>query len=269
MMKLWRSLSFACCLLGWSHGTLAAKPEVVIDPGGVPPEALQAIVGAVDAIARLADDQDGGEVSRLRRRAHEATLSALETQGYFSAKVDLEAIEDELGEAWDIFITPGERTTVSSVDIGFTGQISTEPLAQRVADIKESWSLKPGELFINAEWGSAKTGLLDNVSRKDFYFAKYSLTQATVDADTATADLDLEVESGPRVRLGPMRTNGLKRVPRTLVERYIRYVPGEPYDQDKLDDWQQALQSTPFFRGAFVTLAAAPEDQHVRDDGEV
>lgn len=269
MMKFWRSLSFACCLLGWSHGTLAAKPEVVIDPGGLPPEALQAIIGAVDAITRLADDQDGGEVSRLRRRAHDATLSALETQGYFSAKVELEAVEDELGEAWDIFITPGERTKVASVDIDLQGQISTEPFADRVLGIKERWSLQAGELFINAKWGSAKADLLDAVSRKDFYFAKYKKTQATIDADSAQAKLDLSVDSGPRVRLGPLRAEGLRRVPQTLIERYVRYTPGDPYDQDKLDEWQQALQSTSFFRGSFVTLDAEPESRVVRADGEI
>jgi translocation and assembly module TamA len=42
-------------------GEAAAKrPEIIVDPGGVPPAALQAITEAVDAIARLAEDQDGG-----------------------------------------------------------------------------------------------------------------------------------------------------------------------------------------------------------------
>src|SRR5690606_37050420 len=194
----------------------------------------------VNSIANLSEDQDGGEISRLRRRAHDATLSVLETLGYFSAKVELEATQDDLGEAWDIYITPGERTTVSSVDITLSGRIASEPFEERVAATKERWPLKPGELFINSEWGSAKTALLDDVSRKDFYFAKYTLTQATVNADTAKADLDLAVDSGPRVRLGKLHTNGLKRVPRTLIERYVRYQPGDPYDQDQLDDWQQA-----------------------------
>ena len=74
----------AACLsifLGVAFQARADRPEVIIDPGGVPPAALSAINGAVEAITRLAEDQDGGEVSRLRRRAHEATLSALETQG--------------------------------------------------------------------------------------------------------------------------------------------------------------------------------------------
>ncbi|XOT96674.1 hypothetical protein ACMTAU_04060, partial [Alcaligenes pakistanensis] len=64
----------------------------------------------------------------------------------------------------------------------------------------------------------------------------------------------LKVDSGPRVRMGPLETTGLKRVPQSLVDRYVHYTPGDPYDQDKLDEWQQSLAATTFFRGAFVTL---------------
>ena len=59
----------------------AQGPEVIIDPGGVPPAALQSSTEAVAAITRLAEDQDGGEINRLRRRARDATLAALATPG--------------------------------------------------------------------------------------------------------------------------------------------------------------------------------------------
>src|SRR5690606_35642226 len=159
-----------CLLLAWSaaHCAHAARPEVVIDPGGVPPSALQAINGAVEAITRLAEDQDGGEVSRLRRRARDATLSALETQGYYSPKVTLEVGEDIGGETWDITIEPGERTQVDDVNLHFKGQIARPEFADRVQLLKEQWPLQQGMPFINESWHNAKISLLDNVSRKDF-----------------------------------------------------------------------------------------------------
>src|SRR5690625_3503413 len=73
------------------------KPEVVIDPGGVGPDSIKAIYGAVEAITRLAEDQDLQEVSRLRRRAYDATLSALETEGYFDPVVTFEGGKDYKG----------------------------------------------------------------------------------------------------------------------------------------------------------------------------
>src|SRR3546814_11887871 len=97
----------------WGVATCAwAKaPEVIIDPGGVTPAALQAITQAVGAITRLAEDQDGGEINRLRRRARDATLAALATQGYFSPTVTLETGTDVAGETWDTPNQPGPRNT--------------------------------------------------------------------------------------------------------------------------------------------------------------
>src|SRR5690554_2649587 len=113
-----RGVVWFAALLSLSEAAWAtSRPEVVIDPGGVPPAALAAINGAVEAITRLAEDQDGGEVERLRRRAHDATVSALETQGYFSPVVTLEVGEDIGGETWDIIIEPGERTHIRDVGI--------------------------------------------------------------------------------------------------------------------------------------------------------
>lgn len=244
-------------------------PEVIIDPGGVGPKALKAIYGAVDAITRLAEDQDVEEISRLRRRAREATLSALETEGYFDAVVTLEVGEDFKGETWDIIIEPGEKTHVQKVNIEFAGEITKPEFTERVSSIRQAWKLKPGDVFLNKAWSDSKTDLLESVKNKDFYYARYLHTRATVVADKSIADLELSVRSGPRVRMGALEMEGLKRVPEKLVRRYVRYQPGDPYDKDKLDDWQQALQSTTFFRGAFVTLKDDDHDQHAISDTEV
>lgn len=259
-------------VLAWAESApeVSAAPEVVIDPGGVGPESLKAIYGAVNAITRLAEDQDLEEVSRLRRRAYDATLSALQTQGYFDPVVTLTVGEDYKGETWDIDIEPGERTHVQSVNIDFTGQITQPEFEERVQSMRDDWPLKKDDLFINSQWSDAKADLLQSVRVKDFYYARYLRTEALVVADKGTVDLDVAVRSGPRVRMGGLQMSGLKRVPEKLIERYVRYQPGDPYDQDKLDEWQQALQSTTFFRGAFVTLNDEDDSGHrVREDGEV
>lgn len=237
---------------------LAKRPEVIVDPGGVPPAALQAITQAVDAIARLAEDQDGGEINRLRRRARDATLAALATQGYFSPKVTLEAGTDIGGETWDIAIVPGKRTTVESVNLVFTGRITRPEYAQRVQRLRDNWGLRKGQPFINSDWNRAKATLLDDVSTRDFLLARMTASRADIDADNAAAHLHVTIDSGPQVRMGKLSTQGLKRVPETLIDRYVRYNVGAAFDQNRLDQWQQDLQSTAFFRGAFVSLQEPP-----------
>ncbi|HEX7386972.1 MAG TPA: BamA/TamA family outer membrane protein [Castellaniella sp.] len=239
-----------------AHVALAAPPEVIIDPGGAPPKVLQDITKAVGAITRLTQDQDVREVARLRRRAWDATQAALRTQGYFAAKVTLDVTSGAPngGEFWDITIVPGERTQVRQLGLTFNGAIAAAPYAGRREVLERDWLLKPGMPFINDDWSKAKTDLLDEVSAEDFYYAHFDSTQALVDPQASRADLKVDVNSGPPVRLGKLEVIGLKRVPASLIRRYVRYDPGDPYDRRQLEDWQQALQSTTFFRGAFVTL---------------
>lgn len=265
-----RILAFAlgCSLAAQAHAQ-SERPDVVIDPGGVPPSALQSIVGAVDAITRLAEDQDVGEVARLRKRAYDATLSALQTEGYFAPKVTLEVGKDIGGETWDIIIEPGERTKVNEVALRFKGQIELPRYAERVELLREQWPLEKGVPFVNAAWSTAKADLLDEIQRDEFYFARYTATQAVVDPRTSTANLALDVDSGPQVRLGPLSTQGLRRVPASLIDRYVVYSQGDVYQQDLLDDWQENLQSTTFFRGAFVTLDDREEARKTLPDGSV
>ena len=258
-----RALLAGLCVVAGE--AVAKRPEIIVDPGGVPPAALQAITEAVGAIARLAEDQDGGEINRLRRRARDATLAALATQGYFSPTVTLEAGTDIGGETWDIGIVPGKRTTVSSVDLTFTGRITRPEYAQRVQKLRDDWLLKPGQPFINADWNKAKSNLLDETSVRDFMLARMTASEADVQADTASAALRVTIDSGPQVRMGELSTDGLERVPPKLITRYVRYSPGSPYDQNRLDEWQQDLQSTAFFRGAFVALRQPGSDQQTTE----
>ncbi|HLS51706.1 MAG TPA: BamA/TamA family outer membrane protein [Burkholderiaceae bacterium] len=263
-----RVLCVLVALLVFGHQA-QARPQVTIDPGGVGPGSLKAITGAVDTITRLAEDQDGGEAARLRRRARDATFSALETQGYFSAKVDLEVGEDIAGETWDIIITPGPRTQVRDVSLEFSGQITLPEFAPRLKTYRDDWPLTKDMPFVNAQWSAAKDDLIHEVRRKDFYLARVTHSRATVRTEDASADLSMAIDSGPRVRMGELRVEGLKRVPRKLIDRYVRYTPGDPYDQDLLDEWQQDLELTTFFRGAVVMLDDDPSKRKIVDGDEV
>ncbi|CAM5202848.1 BamA/TamA family outer membrane protein [Oligella ureolytica] len=122
-------------------------------------------------------------------------------------------------------------------------------------------------MFINKDWSNAKSSLLEAVAADDFYLARLTHSQALIDPDESSAELHTLVDSGPAVRLGHTEVHGLRRVPLSLIRRYVRYEPGEPFSQQKLDEWQQTLQSTNFFRGAFVTVKK-PEDPAVYEEDE-
>ena len=251
--SLWSTVSLLSGLLLTT--AVHARPAIVIDAGKADPATVKAVNDAVEAIARQAEDQDGGEITRLRRRGRDAALAALSTQGYFSATVDLVPGTDAKGgDTWTLRIDPGRQAQVAAVDIEFLGRISQPAYAKRVAELRKRWSLPVGKPFINSEWNSAKSAVLNDVSTHDFMLARMADSGADVNVEAATVRLRVVIDSGPLVRLGELRVEGLKRVPDQLVRRYVRYKQGDPFNQDQLNGWQQALQRTAFFRGAFVSL---------------
>ncbi len=244
-------------LVLYSAGLRAAtsRPEVTIDPGGVPPAVLQAITAAVQHIVSLTDDQDGGELERLRRRVRQVVLTALASEGYFAPEVALTVGEDVAGETWDIVIKPGERAIVRAVNLEFEGAIARPRFEGRVREARERWGLKEGQPFRNEAWDRAKRDLLAFVTEKDFAYGRIQQSQALIDPDKASASLTVRVASGPEVVLGPTHVSGLRRVPASLIYRYVRYEPGvTPYDRRQLIAWQQEMQSTVFFSSVDVVL---------------
>src|SRR5690606_17459840 len=122
-------------------------------------------------------------------------------------------------------------------------------------NLRQEWLLQKGQPFRNDEWESSKSNLVTQASATYFPIARLTQTAAEIDAKTAQGNLIVKLDSGPAVSLGEIRVKGLKRVPKSVIERYIRYQPGQPYERRRMVDWQQDLQSSPFFSSVKVDIA--------------
>lgn len=184
----------------------------------------------------------------VRRRAPEIAA----TQGWFSAQVDL---AEKDGRVTGV-VTPGERTTVASVTIEFRGDLAGEGAFResRRRALVESWGLREGQVFRQADWDEAKARLLEALTADDYATGEFAASQALIDADAAKARLTLTLESGPAFSLGEVRVSGLARYPSFLVERQLDIDPGEPYRTERLLDLQRTLQGTPWFANVQVEI---------------
>lgn len=267
------NIRFLVCVCMWASPLLAfaqaqkepvknSKPEVLLMPGGLSPDALAAVQKGVSAVVRQADEQDQNEAARIRRRGHEAVVSALATKGYFNPNVRLEVGEDIGGDTWDISIDPGDISKVRSVQTSFMGSITQPTFSSRIEALQTLWKLPVGEDFVNANWSGAKSNLLENTREKDFFLAKIVHSQALVDPINSTVDTEVVIDSGPTVTLGHVEVIGLRRVPISLINRYLNNEPGIRYSQEQVETWRERLQATNYFRGVFITLKQ-PENQAI------
>ena len=215
------------------------------------PEDLQDLLERFlpDAQILPEDDPVSARLGVLRR-VREKASELLATEGYFSPTISQEA-----GDPPIVRVEPGKRTLVVSLDIRFKGEISEdsrfEPSVER---FRRRWGLKEGEPFREEDWAEAKESLLRRVQANHFAGARITESLAEIDPERAEAHLKIEIDSGPAYVLGTPRVEGLIDYPPELLDRYKLPASGEAYSLTRLQDFQSALQRTPYF--SYVEVSA-------------
>lgn len=227
-------------------------------PDGAPSTIAPLLQRAVDGL-RVRDGMDLDDDERQLRRLRASTIDVLATEGYFMPT--LTVAEDGDGRARYVMrVDLGPRTVVTRLDLEFRGSIQQQ--AKRVEEIRRAWELQPGQPFRDPQWSASKRRALSAVQDRDFPTATIVESNAEIDVETSSARLQVVIDSGPAFTLGPVRVTGLSRYEPSLVQRFVDFREGDPYDRTKLLDFQRRLQAGPFFSGVEVEAQldpAAPE----------
>lgn len=239
--------AFALMVPAWATSAI----EQQLQDHDLPKPVLAAVQTTLQSVLRHAESLEGDEAQRLQRVAYDAVRNTLATQGYFSPDIQLSATESH---QWRWRIRSGAVSTVDRVFTTWAGAIASDDFAQRRQALEKDWQLVPGKPFRHADWSAAKATLLANTQRRDFYFAHYVHSQAWVWPELPQLMTHTLIDSGPAVRLGALQVQGLRRVPVSLVHRYVHYDSDTPYDEAQLEQWRRQLQATGFFRHVFTQL---------------
>lgn len=199
-------------------------------------------------------------LERLAAEARKAAAEALAADGYFSAKVDSRIETIKPSEAVvRITVEPGPRTRVRGVDLAVTGRALEDAEGRkRIAVVKETWKLAPGQAFRQSGWDTAKDEALARLARGRYAAASISESEARIDPENRTADLKLKLDSGPVFHAGPVIVSGVKRYPASVVENLNPIRQGEPYDATTLDLYQRRLLETGYFNAVHFVIDPDP-----------
>jgi len=199
--------------------------------------------------------EDAGDDEAVLRRLQRRATDALATEGYFNPQMTPSA--DPLKQArYRIQVDAGPRSHIERVDLTLRGAIESVP--ERIVALRDGWELPAGKPFRDADWSKAKGRLLAQVQEKDFPAARIVESAAQVDPAATSVVLAVTIDSGPRFRFGSPRITGLRRYDASLVGRFNSIQVSDPYDLERLQDFQRKLQASGYFSSVVVDIDPDP-----------
>lgn len=218
---------------------------------------------------RLQRSLDAAELERLLIELPDNARRLLATRGYFSPRLTLGALQPPDAAALAaagtgpaplgriaLTVQPGAQTRVASVQVTFQGAVTQDADAggQREDIVNEAQALV-GQAFSQDGWDRTKSAALRRLSALRYPGARITTSLADVDGAAAQARLYIELDSGPRRRLGNIEVEGAQRYDANISERIVELTgltPGSDYDLARLQQAQQRLIDSGYFQSAFV-----------------
>ena len=197
------------------------------------------------------------QLFRLVRTTPEQVRTLVATAGYYAPEVSVKLDRDATPLAVQVKVAPGEPVRVGEVEIvlqGFSPNPDQRESNQFNADaLKASWALKRGAVFRQDDWEASKRAILRQVVQTRYPRAQLLESQATIDPENRQANLRVVLDSGPELRFGELRIEGLKRYPESVITNLNQIDPGDYYSEAALQSYQSRLQDTGYFSSVEVS----------------
>ncbi len=193
-------------------------------------------------------------IERLAKQAEQQAFEAVATEGYYAPSIEVRTEERAGRRTVVIRVDPGERTRVAGVNIRFRGAVVTERNLERMAAVREEWSLPVGEVFRQSDWSTAKRRAVDELAKVRYAGASIAESKVDVDPEAGRAYIDIELDSGPPFFFGPITVLGLSRHDEREVLHLAPFRQGDLYTREELEVFQRRLTATNYFASAQILL---------------
>jgi len=238
-------------LLPWLAG-VASAAGLTVDIEGLPKELREAVEGQLTLRNYASRDVTAAQVRRLFNNAEVEIRTALEPYGYYNAQVASSLQTTDKGLNALFRVTPGEQVKVVSKKVTVTGEAAElGPVRRALRRFKPDEGEPLDHGIYEGSKADVEASLLNNGFLK-MKPTKPPRVEVTRKANTAT--IDLEYESGPRMKFGEVHFAGAQFRPE-FMQRYIPWHTGDYYSPDELLAFQQRLVDADYF----ATVSVQPD----------
>jgi translocation and assembly module TamA len=188
------------------------------------------------------------QLQRLHQRATEEITKALQPFGYYDPRIhgSLQFSNDRWLARYDV--EPGPPVHVTSIDIRIEGAGKDDPDFRAVAN---NFPLRRNEVLNQPLYEKGKQNLQRFASEHGYFDFKWLKSEIAVDPAAHTAAITLHIDSGPRYYFGTVEFKQDILRP-SLIQRFVPFKTGDPYNTAQLLDLQSALIDSNYFRNVEI-----------------
>lgn len=228
-----------------------------------------AIRGRFNELSVLKGKDDEANVAQIDRRAREdAQLlgELLRAQGYYDATVETEVAPAGTGRL-KVTLTaePGPLYRFTDVELPGLGEAGAA-----APELRESFGVTAKDPVDAGDVLAGQAKLQADLAESGYPFAEVGEPQVTVDHDSRTATLTLQVDPGTPRNFGRVLVGDDPLFSARHILRIARFEPGQPYRASMVDDLRRALIQTGLVSSVRVqpVEGATPETVDLRVDLE-
>ncbi len=193
-------------------------------------------------------------VERLYRDADNSIHEGLRALGYYNAKISKALLWEK--DCWraEFDIQVGAPVRYGDVNIDVAGAAASDPVFQnRIANGRPV----TGDAFDHGQYSSYKSTVLKAASNTGYFDATLSTSKVVVDKAAATANLQMQIDSGDKYKFGAVNfSEGILHD--YVLQGYTDIRAGDPYLAQSISDLYEALNGSSYFSS--VSIKTDPLD---------
>ncbi len=223
-----------------------AQNSTQLEITGVTDEAKKNIESRLEIL--IADNSKEG-ITRLYNEAPEEIQTALQPFGYFKAIVQSAGLI-QVKDHWlmKFHILTGPKLNIGVLDIKISGDAANDPSFKKIL---ANFPLVRGQGFSVNKYNEAKKILLNTALNRGYFDAEMTNNQVVIDLQHYTASITLHFDSGTHYKFGDIFFNA-NPYDINFLRRYAPFQINEYYSAAKVQDYQQALSTSDYFKEVLV-----------------
>lgn len=225
--------------------TLAAQINLSIDVSGIDAE-LETNVRLYLSLEQQKESPllTEGRVKRLHSKAPLEIANALKPYGYYRPEISSELTKSD-AEQWQAIyiIDKGPELSIAEFRLRLGEELQRD---SAFSDLIANLPLQQGSTFNHIQYESIKSNLARLATERGYFRARFVEKRVEIDLDAYEARVRIHYEGGPRYNFGEVSLQQDVLEPQ-LLQRYIPFKQGDPYNLNQVIDLQHALNDSDYF----------------------